>query len=194
MYGTPVKLFVADAKYRVLKKWSSGTDIPELNNMDTAYGHVNPQNAIDDKSQQLTYYLYDSQLQERFPSLSTDKSSKENTDILVRYPDCEAANWCRAQNIDGIGVLDLPNAYELIVVYLESDRLDELDPTVDTHPEYKLGCTNPNGRFCLSNTNRCWTSTEATPDKAINVDCEGDLNINNGMKTTYRGVVPVKEL
>ena len=193
-WGRPLKLFVADAKYRSEKKWALASDIPLLDNIETEHGMINQTLLPDDKTKALSYCWTDRELQSFYPGLQSDKTSEQNTDILVSYQNTDAARWCRAQNISGVGALDLPNAYELMVIYLESDRLDALDPAASSYPQYMLGCKNPNGRFCPGTNNRYWASTEVSADHAITVDNEGDLNITNGAKTGARGVLPVKEI
>ena len=194
MYGKAVKLFVADAKYRAVKPWRTYGADTSLDNFRGDYRCINPIADGDDRGGALSYNLTDQEIQTRFRRFMVDKTAKENTDALMTYDDTEAAHWCRAQNISGVGDLDLPNAYELMVIYLESDRLDALDPTASSYPQYMLGCKNPNGRFSPESNNRYWTSTEVSAERAITVDNEGDLNINNGVKTSARGVLPVKEI
>ena len=193
-WGRALKLFVADAKYRAMRKWGLASDIPSLDNIASEHGMINQTEVPDDATKELPYCWTDRELQSFYPGLQADKTSEQNTDILVGYVNTDAAHWCRAQNISGVGALDLPNAYELMVIYLESDRLDALDPTASSYPQYMLGCKNPRGRFCPDVNNRYWASTEVSAERAVNVDNEGDLNINNGVKTGARGVLPVKEI
>ena len=193
-WGKALKFFVADAKYRTLKKWGLISDIPSLDSIASEHGMINQTLLPDDNTKELSYCWTDRELQSFYPGLQADKTSEQNTDILMGYQNTDAARWCRAQNISGVGALDLPNAYELMVIYLESDRLDALDPTASSYPQYMLGCKNPNGRFSPESNNRYWASTEVSAERAITVDNEGDLNINNGVKTSARGVLPVKEI
>lgn len=196
MYGAQVKLFVADAKYRTVKPWgASGTDA----SLDIFAGdcqYINPSDDSDNRSGPLSYNLTDQELQARFPRFKADKTAKENTDVLMTYNDTEAAHWCRAQNISGVGALDLPNIYELMVIYLESDNLDALDPTAEQYPNmmlgYKmLGYKATDGRF-YNTSGYTWSSTEHNPYGARSVNYRGRV-IWDG-KTNSCGVVPVKEL
>lgn len=192
MYGTPVKLFVADAKYRTNKIWGlQGTDTPLENFMDD-YLYISPKNTGDERDSPLFYQLSDAELQNKFPSFIEDKTAKYNTDVLMEYSQASAAHWCREQNIDGIGRLDLPNLYELMVIYLESDRLDTLDPTCEMFPTMKLGCSAPRGRF-FNTSALCWSSTEATAKGARLVNCHGYVGYGSKNYDSL-GVIPVKEL
>lgn len=172
-YGTPMKMFVADAKYRSNGKHYGQyqVDLPLKGFL--IEGYINPSDIGDDQSSALTYNLTDQELQDRFPSFSTVETAKAATDILMQYDDTDAAHHCRAQVIDSVGALDLPNIYELIILYLESDNIDALDPSADDHPELKLGCTNPNGRF---NGNSAWASTEYDLNSSRVVMKTGDAN------------------
>ena len=114
-WGTPMKLFVADAKYRGL----------DLKYDATPRGHGNPQiggitaayfnGAADDKTKPLTYTKNDAWIQSTYAALRNDGTAKSNTNILMGFATTEAAHHCRNQNIPGVGELDLPNLYELII-------------------------------------------------------------------------------
>ena len=194
MFGKAVKLFVADAKYRGNTPWSTQShsiDTP-LDNFTDDIKYINPNSQEDDFTQPLTYNLTDQELQARFPSFKTDKTAKENTDVLMTYNDTEAAHWCRAQNISGVGNLDLPNIYELIVIYLESDNIDTLDPTAEQYPDMMLGYKATNGRF-NSVLYQYLTSTECSHSHIRDVRSNGFAG-NLGKYGDSYGVVPVKEL
>lgn len=110
----------------------------------------------------------------------------------MTYDDTEAAHWCRAQNISGVGNLDLPNIYELIVIYLESDNIDTLDPTAEQYPDMMLGYKATNGRF-NSVLYQYLTSTECSHSHIRDVRSNGFAG-NLGKYGDSYGVVPVKEL
>lgn len=204
MYGTPVKLFVADAKYRAIKEWGlQVTDTP-LENFQEDYRWINPGNVPDDESKPLSYSLTDQELQAQFPSFKSDKTARQNTDVLMQCNndmnddfdnDNEAVHWCRAQNIPGIGNLDLPNIYELMIIYLEADNIDTLDPTIEQYPDMMLGHKSTYGRFRRL---RPWSSTEGDNFNnrsytARSITEEGHVGYG-GRGIESCGVLPVKEL
>ena len=204
MYGTPVKLFVADAKYRDIKRWGLFQVDTPLDNFQEDYRWINPGNTPDDESQPLSYSLTDQELQAQFHSFKSDKTARENTDVLMQCNndmnddfdnDNEAVHWCRAQNIPGIGNLDLPNIYELMIIYLEADNIDTLDPTIEQYPDMMLGHKSTYGRFRWL---RPWSSTEGdiVDGKsycARSITEEGYVgNAVRGIESC--GVLPVKEL
>ena len=191
MYGKAVKLFVADAKYRAVKPWRASSTDTSLSNFMGDYQCINPTADGDDRGSPLSYNLTDQELQARLPSFKTDKTAKENTDALMAYNDTEAAHWCRAQNISGVGALDLPNIYELIVLYLEADNIDALDPTAEQYPNMMLGYKATNGRF-YNIFGYTWSSTEHGSSHARVVGWSGDV-FDDTESHSY-GVVPVKEL
>ena len=168
MYGTPIKLFVADAKYRAVKPWrTSGADT-SLNNFMGDYQCINPNAGSDDRGSPLSYNLTDQELQAQFPGFKTDKTAKENTDALMTYNDTEAA-----------------------VLYLEADNLDALDPTAEQYPDMMLGYKATNGRF-YNIFGYTWSSTEHGSSHARVIGWSGDA-FDDTVGNNY-GVVPVKEL
>lgn len=191
MYGTPIKLFVADAKYRDVKPWRTRSTDASVDNFMGDYHRINPIADGDDRGSPLSYNLTDQELQARFPSFKTDKTAKENTDALMTYDDTEAAHWCRAQNISGVGALDLPNIYELVVLYLEADNIDALDPTAEQYPNMMLGYKATNGRF-YNIFGYTWSSTEHGSSHARVIGWSGDV-FGDTVHNNY-GVIPVKEL
>ena len=206
MYGTPVKLFVADAKYRAIKEWRLNHVDTPLDNFQEDYRWINPGNVPDDESKPLSYSLTDQELQAQFPSFKSDKTARQNTDVLMQCNndmdddldnDNEAVHWCRAQNIPGIGNLDLPNIYELMIIYLEADNIDTLDPTSGQYPDMMLGYKSTYGRFRRL---RPWSSTEGyivdgKSYGARSITEEG--YVGDGIRLPgigMSGVLPVKEL
>lgn len=193
-WGAPMKLFVADAKYR-------GFDLA----YDTELGsHGNPHLSVttlnfngseddDNKHEALSYTKNDAWIQSTYAELTGDGTAKSNTDKLMEYSTTQAAHHCRNQNISGIGALDLPNLYELIILYLESDNIDALDPTVASNIDKALGKMNTYGRFNFDNNGYVWSSTGKSTNYAWNVHNTGNAH---SLVQYYRhcGVVPVKEL
>ena len=190
-WGTPMKLFVADAKYR-------GLNLA----YDTSYrSHGNPQLSVttayfngsaDNDTAALSYTKNDSWIQSTYPQLRNDGTAKSNTDKLMAYSSTQAAHHCRNQDIPGVGQLDLPNLYELIILYLESDNIDALDPTAESNRAKALGKMNTYGRFDFNNQSLVWSSTENSSTYAWGVSYNGSAGNRN--LNTSRGVVPVQEL
>ena len=193
-WGTPMKLFVADAKYRGLDlaydttKQAHGN--PQLS-VTTAYFNGSADSADTDKAA-LTYARDDAWIQSTYAALKDDGTAKSNTDFLMKVGTTAAAHWCRKQNISGVGQLDLPNLYELIILYLESDNIDALDPTVASNRDKALGKMNTYGRFDFGDSNVVWSSTENSTDNAWHILCAGHAWANDQRQN--RGVIPVKEL
>lgn len=84
-----------------------------------------------DNKAALTYTKDDAWIQSTYAELKGDGTAKSNTDFLMKFGTTEAAHFARQQNITGLGALDLPNLYQLIIMYLEADNIDLLDPTVN---------------------------------------------------------------
>ena len=190
-WGTPMKLFVADAKYRAVR----------LAYDTTPRSHGNPQLATstayfngsaDNRNGSLPYTKDDAWIQSAYAALRGDGTAKSNTDFLMKFTTTEAAHHCRNQDIPGIGPLDLPNLYELIILYLESDNIDALDPTAESNSDKALGMMNPRGRFGFGIDGYIRSSTEYGRTTSWLVDCVGYAY--NGNNTSDSGVVPVKEL
>lgn len=191
-WGTPVKLFVADAKYRANKIWGlQGTDTPLVNLQDD-FHYISPRNTGDPRNQPLAYEVSDTELQAKFPSFKADRTARENTDVLITYDETQAAHWCRTQVIDGVGALDLPNIYELMVIYLEADQIDALDPTAEQYPWLALGYKATNGRF-FNISGMVWSSTEYSAKGARPANCHGFVGYGSKNYESL-GVAPVKEL
>ena len=190
-WGAKKKLFVVDAKYRGLdlvydaKSRSHGN--PQLT---VTTGYFN--GSADDPTEALSYTRDDAWIQSTYPELKGDETAKSNTDKLMVYSATEAAHHCRNQDIPGVGQLDLPNLYELIILYLESDNIDALDPTVESNRDKALGMMNPYGRFDLNDQGLIWSSTENSWANAWGARCNGYAGGNRQLN--HFGVVPVKEL
>ena len=190
-WGAPMKLFVADAKYRGLNLAYDTTN----------RSHGNPQLSVttdyfngssDNDTVALSYTKNDSWIQSTYSQLRNDGTAKSNTDKLMAYSSTQAAHHCRNQNISGVGQLDLPNLYELIILYLESDNIDALDPTASSNRNKALGKMNTYGRFDFNNHGWVWSSTEYSSDTAWAVGYFGGATSYN--QANYAGVVPVREL
>ena len=192
MFGKKVKLFVADAKYRSSNRPydedPQAHGIPQLSVTDT---HFN--GSGDDPRQALSYNKDDAWIQSTYAELKKDGTAKSNTDSLEGRVTRNAATFCRYQDIPGIGELDLPNLYELIILYLESDNIDHLDPTAYSNRDKALGKMSTYGRFKFSdNTSWIWSSTEHDSKNACGLVGHGLTSYWN--QYSNAGVIPVKEL
>ena len=190
-WGTKKKLFVADAKYRA-------TNLA----YDTAYqSHGNPQldvtvsyfnGSADNKTAPLSYTKNDAWIQSKYFQLRDDGTAESNTDFLMKFDTTQAAHHCRSQNIPDVGQLDLPNLYELIILYLESDTIDALDPTAESNRDKALGKINTYGRFDFGGNGFVWSSTEHRSSSACGINDNG--HANHYTQSRNYGVIPVKEL
>ena len=190
-WGSPMKLFVADAKYRGLNldydAMTSGHGIKQISVTTDHFDEF-----IDDDTEPLSYTKNDAWIQSTYADLRNDGTAASNSNRLIRYSATQAAHHCRNQDIPGVGQLDLPNLYELIILYLESDNIDALDPTAESNRDKALGMMNTRGRFDF-NIGYLWSSTENNSTRGQLVYCAGyatyGLSQHNG-----DGVAPVKEL
>ena len=150
MYGTDTKLFVPDAKYRSssMVNWGSLTSeakselVSELVPIPGSSFYI-----INGASYSHTTILSpiptDAELQSLMP-LSSVQSAKTCTDAIVNVLGDStdyAAGLARSCVIDGLGAMDLPNFYELLVCWCEADNIDNIDPTAENYPKTKLGYT-----------------------------------------------------
>lgn len=190
-WGTPVKLFVADAKYRnVGLAYDSIEEDNENPKITTGGGYIN--GSADPYSKPLAYNKTDNEVQRWMPSLVGDGTAKSNTDSLMKFDTTEAAHHCRNQNISGIGQLDLPNLYELIILYLESDNIDALDPTAEANRDNMLGFKSTRGRFSINVNGVTHSSTESSSYDNWWINRDGLVYADG--KRNPLAVVPVKEL
>ena len=190
-WGTPMKLFVADAKYRAAN----------LAYDTTSQSHGNPQLRVatsyfkgsrDNPAKALIYTKDDAWIQSTYAALQNDGTAKSNTDFLMQFDTTEAAHHCRNQNIPGVGQLDLPNLYELIILYLESDNIDALDPTASDNRSKALGMMNLSGRFKFNGDSSTWSSTEYSAGRSNDIVYWGAVDYD--VQSSTYGVAPVKEL
>ena len=200
MFGKKVKLFVADAKYRAVKPWGTyGIDVRELKHFGNDWGTDHEIQGpwtgwgIDLRTNPLRYIPDDDELSRYFDKLREAETAKEGTDILMKYSGADSAHYCRSQTISNIGALDLPNAYECIIIYAEADNLDVLDPTTASYPNYALGYKtrsrfNFNGKFFMESCNLYSATNELGVTQYGRVD-QSFFTVNEPY-----GVAPVKEL
>ena len=113
-WGTPMKLFVADAKYRALNL-AYDTAPKSHGGPQLTVTTLNFNKSGDYDTAPLTYTKGDAWIRSTYSTLKKDGTARSNTDKLMKFDTTEAAHHCRNQNITGVGQLDLPNLYELII-------------------------------------------------------------------------------
>lgn len=176
-FGTEKKLFVADAVYRGTSLWrSSNADVPALTKWPHFYYLTNTANTIDDVTgsvnleqvADLTPYesmLTDAWFQAALASTLQPvlKTAKEGTDLMIASGYFYPSRLCRNLSI---GVeLQVPNIYQLLVMYAMGDVIDSLDPTLAADPSRALGKYVSNMyRWRFGGVNKvCGSSEYGTP-------------------------------
>jgi len=209
MFGTPVKLFVADAQYRAaLFFTSSYTATPAgLSNFNFNNGtdwFIQP-NYANQSSSVSPGTITDAQLQSTWSSLSTDKTASGNCDVWMTVSSASSSSYAvgYARSLNAFsGILDgcdIPNEYELMVLFIEMNYIDSLDPTVSSYQQYALGNNKGiNGeRWKWDSTGfpAAWSSTALTDGNSRYVRNSGDCSgVSNSASGYVAGVIPVREL
>lgn len=107
-------------------------------------------------------FLTDEQLQIKLDStlnngtFADDFTAQDGTDEILLNLDATAPAALAARNIVPTGLIgcNLPNIYELSVIWLESDNIDSIDPTINDYSNNRLGSPT---RFNISSF---WACTE----------------------------------
>ena len=206
MFGTTVNLFVADAQYRTKLPFASAAFDSSLTNFNqsessnswylTASGVL--RNQTDNPP-----VITDSSLQAMWntgnPSLKNDLTARANCDVWMTHSQANttsyAVGYARSlTSFSGIDKCDIPNEYELMVIFIEMNYIDSLDPTVNSYQAYALGNTKgaSSNRWSFNSANYAWSSTESDSSYVRYVNSYGDCLSNT--KTSTYGVVPVHEL
>lgn len=207
-WSGPKKMFVAGAPYRAAKKFGAyGWDSPLAN---FSQKNANATDYIDGGSTDITDgnsipVMTDAQLMAMWPGFSTDKTARENCDVwMTRVGINDTASTpingvpvvehCRAiSDIEGIfGGCDLPNEYQLMIIFLEQNNIDALDPLSVANPEMRLGKENTNGWWNVTGTGYAYSSTESSSGSSWKVRREGRMT--TGVKSSIHAVIPIREL
>ena len=165
---TTINLYVPDAKFRDFSYKEISSDsgrntqlhipILEYNNsiylFDLSKSYSQP--FTDDE------FLTDKQLQTKLDSVLNngtfvnDFNAQDGTDEILLNLDATSTAALAARDIVPTGLIgcNLPNIYELSVIWLESDNIDSIDPTINEHSKSRLGSPS---RF---KKNEFWTCTE----------------------------------
>lgn len=206
-FGVTKKLFVADAVHRFTKSWSKGNKVvPGLKRWEHRYTLTNSANTIDtfdgavDKlylvkdltpyADQLTDAHFQAALAETLkPVLQT---AKEATDLMRAAGDDYDLTWTLRYRSKSVGIeTQLPNIYQLLVMYAEGDIIDSLDPTLASVGGYYLGMGR-GYRFYVG-AYSAWSSTEHSDSNAHAMRYGGNTYHYEKYRYDY-GVIPVAEL
>lgn len=171
-YGTQTKLYIPDAKFRDLpyKELMSdpsrqytqlhSTKLTYNSNRDTAY-ILGDTLKRGDKPFTETEFSTDAQLQKTLDlklssgSFKNDFTAKQGTDALLTLDaNSKAVTYARSLVPTGLRACDIPNIYELAVIWLESDNIDSIDPTLNDYSNLRLGSPR---RFA---SNYFWSCSE----------------------------------
>ena len=198
--GSTAKFVIALAKDRTKKKFGTyGTDMPGLTNYTTA--NKSGSWYLDGASNTGVITKTDAQMRAEWFDSIDEKTAKQNCDIwmtknsttdtqgIVGVP---AVAYCRSVRIGGV-VCDLPNEQELMLMRLEANAIDSLDPTVAQYPTYALGSANTAGFWNFGGPAIAFSSTEYSSTNVRYVGSSGACHGANKKNNEY-GVAPVREI
>lgn len=204
-FGVEKRILVADAAYRGTAPWkTSYTAVSGVNQWSHNYYPTCTANVIDSYTgwtelssvADLTPYsdkLTDAHFQAALTSTLKPvlQTAKEATDAMIRDGTCPAATFVRNKSI---GVqLQLPNIYQLLVMYACGDLIDALDPTLAQYPTHALGKTvKNNNRWPISGAAPTWASTDYSDTYTCGIYSDGHTGAS--FKRQNFGVVPVAEI
>lgn len=209
MYGKIVQLYVPDAEYRDFSFRTISSNIGWDTQLHTPVLKYNDYTYLFDSeklySQPFTpdEFLTDSQLQIKLDSIlnngtfANDFTAKEGTNAILESLDSlsEAATYARSLVPTGLSACDLPNIYELAIIWLESDNIDSIDPTVDNsvaNTRLKLG--NPD-RFDTGHFLTCTEIQDILDDNNFkSADIYYNGIVNDDDRNASGNVLPVLEL
>ena len=102
-----------------------------------------------------------------------------------------AVKYCRDLSLTGISNgCDLPNLYELSVIYIESDIIDEMDPTLSSNLDKAL--SKQSNFYRWFNGQYGWSSTEYSGTSVWYMYGNGTVYSTTKYYSTC--VVPVREI
>lgn len=206
-WGTIQQMLVADARYRGEAQFGTY-------GIDTANPNLPIDKYITGTNHAATAaapIITDAQLQAVAPSLRNDNTSRNACNIWMQYTSYRdsvgvygvpSVQHCRNLNIGGLGTgfFDLPNAYDLSVVWIESDNIDALDPTISSYSYYALGKRNPRGRFGFKTNAYARASTETSSASCIGMPSGGYIGGNaytyksTSSNNALSGIIPIRVL
>ena len=212
MFGTPMNMFVADAQYRSKLQFAKTGSNNSLNgiiraNATNAWMITGQTTSLSTSPTSDPPVFTDAQLQDMWrtdvhgnPSLSIDLTARQNCDVWMTDTTSNtsgcAVPYSRSLTsfsgvIDGC---DIPNLYELMVIFLEMNYIDAIDPTVNSYQTYALGniLGKNNNRWDFNAAYMAWSSTKASSSDCRRIDYQGSCS--NTSKQNILGVIPIREL
>lgn len=209
---TDMKMEVIDAAYRANKckfgTFKKNTSLKDCNTIGAHGGwYFNDTVPTVDCQEELPPDYNATNLYANWSNLKNDLSAKENCDVWMTFTDytdstaladggpitgVPAVQYARGLTVDG-GGWQVPNMYQLIVIFLLSEEIDALDPTAFANPTKALGRhANPAGRFVFDGENAAWSSTEYNADRVRYMYSNGLCDHNR--KFFGRAVIPIREI
>ena len=159
MFGYTTYMMVLDAKYRcqVAGPWLS-----------TAAPSFRPTTNVNGDSQMwsedmyssgttrtsMNYPITDAQLQALWTNQYT--SSNISSYLGLSFVNVTGAAW--QLNVGDWDIYYPPNMYESMVIRIECDYFDALDPTASTYTQGRLGINNPRSHFGTGANGAMWTA------------------------------------
>ena len=206
-FGKTTKLFVPDAVYRSTSTYAL---IPSSNQ-----NNFNPKSFTgaprmwyhDDQFGELNIFLgnlspnTDSALQtfltQTIMNINEEWTAKQYTNTyLSKVPDSPACLFARSVVPTGLGACDVPNLYELCILWLERANIDKYDPTVVENPNKTME------NIMSSSGLHVWASTETfngavtamgVEFRAPSIGSDGEI-VSPSIRSNSYCVVPVLEL
>lgn len=201
-YGTQTKLYIPDAKFRNFSNKKIASSDTNTQSHTPILKHNSNIYLLDSEkstSQPFTEteFLTDEQLQTKLDSMlingsfKDDFTAKQGTDAILSFLDTssEAATYARSLIPTGLTGCDIPNIYELSVIWLESDNIDSIDPTLNEYSSNRLGSPY---RFRSS---QLWSCTEIQKNSrffTMFLDFFGGTDVY--IRYNHNYVLPVLEL
>ena len=201
-YGTRTNLFVPDAKYRNNNDYEL---IPESNqnNFDSTSSIGGP---VIGRNNTMFSWDYpddlispDTDIQSKLDTIllntNTEWAAKQYTNAILQYvPDSPACLFARSIVPSKLSACDIPNIYELCVLWIEGKNIDTIDPTINEYQNVKMDNFGGSGTSSI-----VWSSTESRdlglfygPNIGV-YDNICKVFSRSGRKNGYK-VIPILEL
>lgn len=200
-FGTEVSLYVPDAQFRYrnscIRPYAGGqSGSTKKCNVNFGCDHGTIMHYANEHRYPLDIIVSDNELQDMFPYLELDLTAKQNTEFITKqYPVSLAIIQTQAIDTSTLNIpneLEIPNLYDLMVLFCESDRIDMLDPTAPKNRYLNLGYRNPYGRFGLNKSGKLLSSTFLGKDSFATLTYSSFWGTTKSNKEA--ALVPVKEL
>ena len=207
-YGTKTNLYIPDAKFRnispkQISSSSNGMDI-QLHSPILKYDasiYFFDSNKSETQPFTNTEFLTDTDLQTKLDSMlvdayagtfNADFTAQEGTDAILLNLDAESPAALAARDVIPTGLIgcNLPNIYELSIIWLESDNIDLIDITATEHSSLRLGSPR---RFYIEYFWSCTEVQDGNDFGALYVTSYGSIDYYQ-FRNGSRFVLPVLEL